>query len=153
MAQRDWTRLGERQRKRYLSAGGKQGLSPAQVVQHYESGGNLSAWRGQARVIRTGVSERKWRELMKAARLADLGRGTKNPPPPGEVLEILLHRGYQPDWILRELARQHRARSIYQSTANREARRKGRKHAGNGPGKYRWDNRDINAPIELYYYH
>lgn len=143
---RDWSRLGERQKKRYLAAGRKQGLSEGEIIQHYESGGSLAIWRGQSRSKRAGVSERTWRRLMRAAQAAELSDN------PGEVLESLVGKGFQPDWILDELWRQENARSQFRSAYRRALRRK-KLDAGYQPGRARYKRRNLIADIELYYYH
>lgn len=142
---RDWSRLGERQRKRYIGAGRKQGLTEAQVIQHYESGGNLSAWRGQRPTQRPGISERKWRQLRAAAKRAQLENAT-------EVLESLVQKGFTAEWILHELEQQYVARTEFRS-APRRAMRAQRIDAGWQPGRNRYKRRNLTADIEIYYYH
>lgn len=54
MAKRDWSKLSDSQKKRYLGAGksgtltGTPGRTPAQVRKYYEGGGDLSFGRGHA---------------------------------------------------------------------------------------------------------
>lgn len=156
-SRRDWQQLGERQRKRYLAAGRKQGLSSQQVIEYYESGGDLSVWRGQTRSRRVGVSERTWRKLMAAARRSELGQippGRQKPVPPGEILESLIRKGFEPDWILDQLEKQYDSRTRFRSAAMRAYRKKYPKlDAGYNPGRSRHKRRNLNADIELYYYH
>lgn len=85
---------------------------------------------------------------MKAARASELSPDGDH----GEILESLLSKGFQYEWILSELGRQQNARSQFRSAYRRALRRQGR-DTGWQPGRTRYKRRVIHADIEIYYYH
>lgn len=87
---------------------------------------------------------------MQAARESRLYRGGTDP---AIVLESLLEKGYGAQWILRHLKLQKESRDTYLSDWAAALRRLG-VDAGWQPGRHRFYNqRDINADVEIYYYH
>ena len=153
MAQpRRWDRLAASTQRRYLSAGRKQGLTPQQIQQHYESGGSVSAWRGHRQ--HAGASERQWRKLKAAAKRAELDKDVDNPGDVDNILESLLSKGLTVDFILQKLGEKHDSRTIYRSWLKRRQRNERPfDDAGYNPGRQRYNGRVTHADIELYYYH
>jgi hypothetical protein len=154
--QRDWSSLGERQRKRYLGAGRKDGMTPEQVQTYYQSGGNLARFRGQGKVARTGISERQWGRLRRAARESELGMTGGTDRTPTEILESLLGKGLTVGDVLALLERQKEVRAEYRSPAKRALRKsksKRKQEQGKNPGLNRYRNRPQHLDIEGFYYH
>lgn len=92
MARRDWSKLSDSQKKRYLGAGksgtltGTPGRTPAQVRKYYEGGGDLSFGRGHAP---KGAAPRKV-----------TGRVTKGLGTTEDLKQLATWRKKQaPDWI------------------------------------------------------
>lgn len=145
---RNWDRLKQSTRDRYLAKGRKQGLTAEQVKSTYLSGVPLGEWRGHR--PHPGASERQWSAMVRAAKQAHLPEDVD-----GDytiVLESLLAKGYKPAWILKKLAEKRDSRDTYRSSAARIARAKG-KSVGWDPGRPRYFARALPADIELYYYH
>ena len=147
---RDWNKLGTAQRKRYLSAGRKRGLTDAQIRQHYTSGGSLSEWRGHRK--RAGISERQWTTLRQAALASKLDLDLEHHDV-SVVLESLLAKGFSYAWILQRLQEKEESRRLFKTQAKRRARyNRPKDDEGYNPGRRRYHARNQIADIEIYWY-
>lgn len=153
---RNWDALSERQRKRYLSKGKKQGFTDDYTRRYYETGGDLREFRGHR--SRYGTSEKTWTKLRRAAYAAKL----ETDHPKGQtgdafvvyVLESLLSKGFKPQWILDKLAEKRNSRDTYRSVFAKALRKQfPTSDAGYNPGRKRFHARNQIADLELYYYH
>lgn len=143
-----WDQLAASTRKRYLSKGKTLGQTEPQVKAYYESGGDMSAYRGHRK--RPGTSERQWSAMVAAAKRAKLDQDTNGHY--DVILESLLAKGFTPSWIIDKLDEKADSRGTYRSTAAR-ALRKQSVDAGWQPGRKRYHRRNVIADIELFYYH
>lgn len=145
--ERNWDALGERQRRRYIGAGRREGLSEDQVREHYLSGGSLTRWRGKKE--RPGITSSQFDRLVrlgKDARWTSAREGL----PLKEVLEDLIARGFAYEWIAERLREKKESRDYYSTLSKRERRDS---NVYKGPGTDRFSRRTPYANVELYYYH
>lgn len=146
---RSWDALAASTRKRYLSKGRSLGQTAAEVQRLYESGGNMSVYRGHP-ARPGGVSERMWTRLRTAAKRARLERDGNV----SDILDSLLSKGFKSTWILRKLEEKEDSRDTYLAPHNRMLRRtRINPDAGKQPGQRRYFGRPQYADIELFYYH
>lgn len=159
-----WENLGANQRKRYLGAGAKHGVSAAEVQRRYEAGESFREWAGHGpNPHRPGVTEYQWRQLKKAAKTAELGNV---PRPKGRsesleatiLLETALQKGapFDYQWLMRRLAEMARDRSIFRSERKRRQRAMGL-DAGWQPGRKTYYTKYLGkysvSSKELWFYH
>lgn len=114
----------------------------------------MAVYRGHA--PRHGATESQWRRMTRAAKAARMDRDIDEDRPQGvrDILESLLRKGFEPEWIIARLKEKKESRDAYLHPTNRRLRAEGIKHAGKDPGSQRYhEGKLTRADIELYYYH
>lgn len=143
---RDWDSLGDRQRKRYESRAGKEGLTPGQARDFYNRGGDITRWRGKQ--IRLGITPSQWDRLMALGKQARWTVG-RDEVPLAEVVEDMLRKGFDYKFIAERLREKAEARDFYSRLSKKQRRLRGNR----GPGTDNFARRVTYANVELYYYH